>query len=675
MDKYQNPRNIELIWPNVPINEQQTCKKAFKRPQDLKKHERIHTIEHKASLLSNQPGYKPVRRRRNTQQQQQRQQQPITNVTQVSKPATISSTNPQSRSLSTSTSRNDGDTDAGYFSEMLTGSSPSSYRGSANSSTSYHLTTETEDDDGNDSDSTYVTRVRNNSENNTTFKMERQRGAACTEDNLNNNKNSNSSSSSNSSNVASDALQNFLYDAIQSTTLSPDYDTEMMERLDSISHELQRQQFNNWTAPVNDPNDINTLQNWLEQLSANIQTDVCLYPEITSPYQLATAGVTMPSNPDNELYPSAEATIPDWKAMMMTYSDNPLAATLLEQQQQKNKSDLTHGMPPSVHSSGNTLSSSNSNMNGAASSLGASFFTPGNSAEVEIQPMEDAGPSEAIEFESSATTMVYSKPQPLHLFESSKEETETAKQNVQSTLHSDKRSMMHMLNAFTAPAAADDDDNTKERAVQVSKVSPRAVATNDRHEAPSLPQKDKDEKKRVGDGDHDNEEQFTEETLRLPPIATSTAKTTLETRLNSRDSITQLLFSKIVDEKSPTMQEHDSKHRQELGKNSSRDRNNGSGGSPSPYAELADKLRDLTVDADNKSAEECARQRHAAIVDRLWEAVLRAKKAANNKNATKHRKSPPPSTFNVRDTTTTATDAQQQQQKHYQDVQTPLVSV
>ncbi|ORY93176.1 hypothetical protein BCR43DRAFT_507608 [Syncephalastrum racemosum] len=40
------------------------CKKAFKRPQDLKKHEKIHTLEHKASLMSNQPGYKAVRRRR-----------------------------------------------------------------------------------------------------------------------------------------------------------------------------------------------------------------------------------------------------------------------------------------------------------------------------------------------------------------------------------------------------------------------------------------------------------------------------------------------------------------------------------------------------------------------------------------------------------------------------------
>ncbi|CAO3701968.1 unnamed protein product [Rhizopus stolonifer] len=40
------------------------CKKGFKRPQDLKKHEKIHTEEHQSSLLSKQPGYRPVRRRR-----------------------------------------------------------------------------------------------------------------------------------------------------------------------------------------------------------------------------------------------------------------------------------------------------------------------------------------------------------------------------------------------------------------------------------------------------------------------------------------------------------------------------------------------------------------------------------------------------------------------------------
>ncbi|KAI9281473.1 hypothetical protein BY458DRAFT_498699 [Sporodiniella umbellata] len=40
------------------------CKKGFKRPQDLKKHEKIHTEEHQSSLLSKQPGYKPIRRRR-----------------------------------------------------------------------------------------------------------------------------------------------------------------------------------------------------------------------------------------------------------------------------------------------------------------------------------------------------------------------------------------------------------------------------------------------------------------------------------------------------------------------------------------------------------------------------------------------------------------------------------
>ncbi|KAG0793158.1 hypothetical protein G6F29_005490 [Rhizopus arrhizus] len=41
-----------------------TCNKGFKRSQDLKKHEKIHTKEHQSSLLSRQPGYKAIRKGR-----------------------------------------------------------------------------------------------------------------------------------------------------------------------------------------------------------------------------------------------------------------------------------------------------------------------------------------------------------------------------------------------------------------------------------------------------------------------------------------------------------------------------------------------------------------------------------------------------------------------------------
>ncbi|CEG73353.1 Putative pH-response transcription factor pacC/RIM101 [Rhizopus microsporus] len=56
------------------------CKKGFKRPQDLKKHEKIHTEEHQSSLLSKQPGYKPVRRRRKTNNNSNERNHPSSNI-------------------------------------------------------------------------------------------------------------------------------------------------------------------------------------------------------------------------------------------------------------------------------------------------------------------------------------------------------------------------------------------------------------------------------------------------------------------------------------------------------------------------------------------------------------------------------------------------------------------
>ncbi|KAI9270554.1 hypothetical protein BDA99DRAFT_502115 [Phascolomyces articulosus] len=682
-----------------------TCKKAFKRPQDLKKHERIHTIEHKASLLSNQPGYKPVRRRRNTQQKTATG----TNVAQMSKPSitmTPPPSNVQSHSVSTTTSTTRDDyTDPGYFSEMLTGSSPSSYRGSANSSSSYHPATETEDDDDDyededENDHTLVPRRMNhtnninNMNNNMSFKMKTSIGLSYEP--------MTSSTSPEQINALptminnnNNPLQSFLYDAIQAKSLSPDYDTEMMERLDSVSQELQRQSSSeNWTPPVNDPNDINALQNWLEQLSANIQTDACLYPEITSP--AGSGSTTMPSNSnfDSELYPSFDMykyqqqqqqqqqlqhsmeTIPDWKAMMMTCSDNPLAASILDQHSSK--------LPPSVHSE--NTASSNEN---APSTIGANFWTPGNSAEVDIQPIDDdsAVPSEAIEFESPPP-MIYSKPQPLHLFESSREESEVvAKQNIRSTaLRNDKRSMMHMLNVFTAPSTepattkATESTTCKEEKVSTPPASTESDDALVKEEKETTKEVEKTPEKKVLDDDKYDDNK----PVVVPPYTPSMASSEKK-RAISRHSITQLLFSQIADEKPmvPNERLRDIKKSKE---------NNSNKTGSSPYAEVTDKLRNLSVN-DTSSAEQCARERHAAIVDRLWDAVLRAKQM-QNKNVEKSSVSSSSSSSKI-DTTSPSSSSTSAKgylgkktsstglrgtsssstSRHYQDTRNRLVSV
>ena len=420
---------------------------------------------------------------------------------------------------------------------------------------------------------------------------------------------------------------------------------EMMERLDNVSHELQRES-ENWAPSVNDPNDIIALQDWLEQLSANIQTDACLYPEIiTSPpsSQLGST-TTMPSNPnfDSELYPSFDMNnnnkhqqfqhrsieasanvIPDWKAMMMTYSENPLAASILDQHTTK--------LPASLHSE-NTVSSNEN----ASGTIGANFWTPGNSADVDILPMEDSSdavPSEAIEFNSPPPT-IYTKPQPLHLFESSKETSDMAanKQNIQtSSPHNDKRSMMHMMNAFTAPG-------TKQtRATTLVKST---ASSEDKEEKESTPPasimslEETDEKtiikniRETNDHDETNSKKESDEddNISTSYVSTVSSRTTEKKQHISRHSINQLLFGQIVIDEKSSLPNYIKKSEEG---SKSNDNNNARS---SPYAEVTDKLRDLTVD-DTNSAEQAARERHAAIVNRLWDSVLRIKQQTEqNKN-------------------------------------------
>ncbi|KAI7847940.1 hypothetical protein BDC45DRAFT_333643 [Circinella umbellata] len=620
---------------------------------------------------------------------------------------TITMTAPNNNT-STTTTRDD-DTDPGYFSEMLTGSSPSSYRGSTNSPSNYHPTTETEYDDDTDEEEQeqYISFANQHNYNNTIFKMENTPGLAyeAMESTTAAIETTIATTSAPDSTpeylINNNPLQSLLYDAIQSKTLSPDYDTEMMERLDNVSQELQRQS-ENWAPSINDPHDINALQDWLEQLSANIQTDACLYPEInTSPSstQLGSTAI-MPSNPnfDSELYPNFDIhninkqqrqsqhhsietsanVIPDWKAMMMTHSENPLAAYILEQHTTK--------LPPSIHSENTTLS--NENISG---SIGANFWTPGNSADIDILPMEDnsdAVPSEAIEFESPPRT-IYTKPQPLHLFESSEETSDTAvtKQNIQtSSPHSDKRSMMHMMNVFTAPGTK---QTRAERSIN-STVSSENKEEKELMSSPAvifpeeinLKTSFKNAEETNGhDGTESKKESDEDNTSSASHVSTTSSKTTEKKLPISRHSINQLLFSQIGTDEKPTLPTQIKKAKEDFKNNS----NNDTGSSP--YAEVTDKLRDLTVN-DTASAEQAARERHAAIVDRLWNSILRIKqRTEQNKNINIKKKSSllllsPAAATQV--TPKVAIDTQRRKPsssklhdttRHYQDPRNRLVSV
>ncbi|CAO3590429.1 unnamed protein product [Absidia cylindrospora] len=80
-----------------------------------------------------------------------------------------------------------------------------------------------------------------------------------------------------------DPLRNLLQEVLKNNSLAPEYDMDMMQRLNNISYLMQQNQ-DSFTLPVSKPNEISALQHWLEQLSANIQTGSCIYPDaMTSP--------------------------------------------------------------------------------------------------------------------------------------------------------------------------------------------------------------------------------------------------------------------------------------------------------------------------------------------------------------------------------------------------------
>ncbi|KAI8368393.1 hypothetical protein EDC96DRAFT_607358 [Choanephora cucurbitarum] len=208
------------------------CGKGFKRPQDLKKHTRIHTAEHQASLLSNQPGYRPVRRRR---------KQPAASST-CSANSEVSKTSPLMSSFNVGSCHNNS-------------SLPSPKASEQSSDLSYY------------------------SPNFFTEKT-----TPCGERNILNEQDTYVSSS-----YHQDPIQELIEDVLHNRS-SPKYDTDMIQRLDAIASLIQQDESTSWNLPC-EPEAVPALQNWLEQLSADIQVnDSCTNPQSspllsTSPYQ------------------------------------------------------------------------------------------------------------------------------------------------------------------------------------------------------------------------------------------------------------------------------------------------------------------------------------------------------------------------------------------------------
>ncbi|KAI8076411.1 uncharacterized protein B0P05DRAFT_545778 [Gilbertella persicaria] len=197
---------------HLPLKPHQcsVCNKGFKRPQDLKKHERIHTVEHQATLLSNQPGYKPIRRRK--------KQQPTKTETKNYKRMTLPSPKGSSEHLS----------------DLSSSCSPSfSFKDPARFAENYFYDPFLE-----------------------------------TKDNYY------------PSGFLQDPIQDLIDDVLHNRFL-PNYDSDMMERLNAIAPLIEHDEASHLKLPC-ELDAIPALQNWLEQLSANILEDNVVYPTMLS---------------------------------------------------------------------------------------------------------------------------------------------------------------------------------------------------------------------------------------------------------------------------------------------------------------------------------------------------------------------------------------------------------
>ncbi|KAK4514266.1 uncharacterized protein ATC70_001857 [Mucor velutinosus] len=481
------------------------CSKGFKRPQDLKKHERIHTVEHQASLLSNQPGYKPVRRRRKT----------------TTEPSNKTTTNATTTTTTTTSHQQ-----TAYASPPKDASEMSSSDLSSYSPSYYSI-----------------------SSNPNNYLQQQQ--------------------------LQQDALQDFIVDVLQNHSL-PTYDEDMMNRLNSIAPALHyQQQDTNWSLPC-EPDAIPALQNWLEQLSANIHTDENIYPDITVSSSTQQPQSSMPSTDllttdDYDLYPKLNSTDNAWTSPSPNMAAAATATTSLSpslyphHNSATSESSAVHTPPssdlrrpsypqqqtaPKFWSPGYIHSPAfNANAFSSASATTASSSTSSSS------PTSFIKPSDAIDF-SSPTHSNHSN-EPNKVFETSVTEAFTLTpvyDKASAVSFDNKKELMHMMNVFSSSK-----DDQKYKSEQGSKQEQQEESDQDQHDSEEKGASEQED----GASDVDD------------------------------DSTDSIPFAHHI-------QDDDDEEEK------------------SPYADLVGLIKNLKVED-----EETIRKRHALLVDQLWKAVSR----------------------------------------------------
>ncbi|KAI8074883.1 hypothetical protein BC940DRAFT_286869 [Gongronella butleri] len=529
--------HVKVHLPFKPYVCQQ-CRKPFKRPQDLKKHEKTHTIEHQASLISNQPGYKPVRRRRH-KQPAHRQQKPLSSMT-PEKPLDP--------------------LDLDNVTDLTSGN----------------------------------------------------------------------------------PLQELIQAVLKDESLPPDYNIDMMRRLNSISHIIQQNQDLALTIPSEQ---VGEMQVWLEQLSANIQTDACLYPEMqpTQSDPMALGELMDPAAMDVassslSLYPSPPtkthsvasapsplsypwsplASTPDTSSAPVAPSVSPVIDSLLATSSSLYPS--INAMLPTSSTNAQIVADSTPSPLSSASSppppsstsylphqqpqqqqlqqlqqlqqpsneplLRATFFNPGDAlSQVKLQPVDGPTPAEAIDFFKCLQTPATPPAGDASTFE---REHVAAPEQVASSVASYqfKKDVMHMVNAFASPQPLATRDNQPDDAKEQEENEP---------DAPDAPVPAENALERVSDDD-------------APAKQTSDDKN--ETVDDADDNENE--------EKDASFDENDEFESDDDEFDDDDDSYDDE--DASPYADVADALRDLSLGPDQEAV---LRTRHANVVEMLWDATRR----------------------------------------------------
>ncbi|KAI8379706.1 uncharacterized protein BYT42DRAFT_337731 [Radiomyces spectabilis] len=404
---------------------------------------------------------------------------------------------------------------------------------------------------------------------------------------------------------SSSPLQDLVMSIIDENPLLPEYDAEMMDRLDSLVTVISDNLDPARQLPVSESNEIHTLQNWLEQLSANIHRPDSIYPSIdqfNEPNLPHTSTLTL-EDPDPEvitsepfLYPSLQpspplsesaSVQPSWPATLQQTGGwllSNLASAgmgLLRKDSPEIASTNTYTPPSSLTPLSTTKE------NGA---IAPHFWNPTGvyvPLEPSVSSLEGPQPSAIVDFDARtirSTSGSSSQNGTVH-FETAFEEPVLMVPEKEAPITCDnKKELIHLINVLASP----------------SKENPGSTT-----QCASTPFSSNDQAAPLNSSSPSASEKLTEVELGNESAGCHEATTTVSSSVNDiRNPILDVLATDIKEADTLQPMSHTTED-------------------TSPYAQLATQLSQLVFEPkDGKSRKE----RHIRVINQLWDAASRLAK-------------------------------------------------